>query len=336
MISLEVEDYSLKPKYLQIAEAIVAEIEEGKLTLNDRLPSVNQLSEMAQVSRETVFKALNHLSEKGIVQSANRKGYYVMKTDVIGHLRIFFLLDKFTIFKEEMFQAFQQTIGEHGEVDIYFHHHNLNLFRSLIKQNLAQYTHFALVTYFKEDIGDIIGMIPPHKLLILDSYERNIKGDSYMVYQDFSRDIMQSLDELGDRLKHYQRIIAIAPGSLYHAEPVLEGLKAFSEKTGFPTQILPSLNPRDFRKGDVYITLTSYDQELVQIIKLCREKDYTIGEDVGIISHNDTPVKEVLAGGITVISTDFTHMGKKAAELLLEKNAQVFANPTRLIRRSSL
>ena len=100
-------------------------------------------------------------------------------------MRIFFLLDKFTTFKETLYHSFQQTIGEAGLVDIYFHHHNVKLLRSLISENLSHYTHFVIVTFFREEVGDILNMIPASKRLILDSYEPGLEGDYGMVYQDF-------------------------------------------------------------------------------------------------------------------------------------------------------
>ena len=336
MVSIELQAPSLKPKYLQIAEAIITEIEQEHLKLNDRLPSVNQLSKMAGVSRETVFKALNHLSEKGIVQSSNRQGYYVMKTEVNVHLRIFFLLDKFTTFKETLYRSFQQAIGKAGTVDIYFHHHNMTLLQSLISQNLPHYTHFVIVTFFRENVSEILNMIPASKRIILDSYEPDLDGSYGMVYQDFRNDILESLIGLKTQLEKYQRLITIAPGGLYHAASLIEGLEKFSEMTGFPSKILPNVDPSDFRSGDVYLTISAYDRELVEVIKLSRERGLTIGTDIGIISYNDTPVKEVLEGGITVISTDFEHMGKQAAKLILEKEVASIANPTRLILRHSL
>lgn len=74
----------------------------------------------------------------------------------------------------------------------------------------------------------------------------------------------------------------------------------------------------------------------MDVIKLSRERGYKIGKDIGLISYNDTAVKEILEGGITVISTDFEQMGKTAAELLLKKTQKVIANPTTLILRNSL
>ena len=324
-----------KPKYIQLAEAIAKEIEEGKLKKNDRIPSVNKLSKVAEISRETVFKALGHLSERGIIKAANRQGYYVTRTDIKAPMRIFFLLDKFTTFKEQLYHSFQKTIGNAGEVEIFFHHHNLSVFRSLIIDNLPHYTHFVITTFLRENVDEILNMIPSSKRMILDSYEPNLKGEYSMIFQDFASDIVKSLERAKEKLDKYKRLVLLAPGSLYHADWVIKGLQDFAKKSNFPTAVLASVDASKFRKGDVYIALSAYDQELVQVIKLARNRGYKVGTDIGIISYNDTPVKEVLEGGITVITTDFAHMGEKAAKLLIDRKIDTQSNPTRIIFRNS-
>ena len=61
------------------------------------------------------------------------------------------------------------------------------------------------------------------------------------------------------------------------------------------------------------------------------------GEDVGIISYNDTELKDIIEGGITVISADFAKMGQLAADFVLQegKSKQEIV-PTEVILRSSL
>jgi DNA-binding transcriptional regulator YhcF (GntR family) len=325
-----------KPKYLQLAEAIVQEIKQGNWDLNQRLPSVNKLSKELKISRETVFKALNHLSERGIVKSANRQGYYVAKTDIRSSMRILFLLDKFTTFKEDLYHSFMDGIGENGEVEVFFHHHNLSVFRSLIVNNLSHYTHFVLLTFMREDIKDIVNLIPAKKRIIIDSYEPNLEGEYSMIFQDFATDIYNALNEAKSRLKKYKRILLVAPGSLYHANWIRKGFHRFIKKNEVSAKIINGVDATDFKKGDVYITLSGYDIELVEVIKLSKKHHFKIGKDIGIISYNDTPIKEVLEDGITVISTDFKYMGKKAAEILLDESTVVMSNPTQVIFRNSL
>ena len=336
LFDFDIEKHPSRPKYLQLADGLLADIETGKLKLNQPLPSVNKLSKELSISRETVFKALNFLSERGVIKSANRQGYFVINTDVKRKARIFFLLDKFTTFKEKMYLSFQKAIGDQGDVEIFFHHHNLSVFRSLIIDNLPHYTHFVVLTFLREDVKDILNLIPANKRLIIDSYEPNLNGDYPMIYQDFSRDIYNAMEKAGDRLKKYKRLILVAPGTLFHSALVVQGFQKFARDSGFPTKVVQNVNGDDFHVGDVYLTLSGYDQELVEVIKLSRSKAYTIGKDIGIISYNDTPVKEVLEGGITVINTSWEYMGSKAAEMLLNQETKTIANPTQLIFRNSL
>lgn len=68
------------PKYHQIVNAIVKDIEGGKLSMGDRLPSINEFSEQYYLSRDTVEKAYAFLKTKQIITSVKGKGYFVNAT----------------------------------------------------------------------------------------------------------------------------------------------------------------------------------------------------------------------------------------------------------------
>jgi len=85
---------------------------------------------------------------------------------------------------------------------------------------------------------------------------------------------------------------------------------------------------------EAYIVIEESD--LCNLIKESRIKNLRIGKDVGIISYNDSPLKEILLDGITVVSTDHTKMGETAAHLILENSKEKIKNPFVLIRRGSL
>ncbi len=338
MPPIQLPSQSSRPKYLQLADAIVAEIENGGLPLNERLPSVNQLSKELKISRETVFKALNYLSEKGIVSSVDRMGYFVQRTDTRLQVRVLLMLDKMNYFKEQLYFAFRDTIGNQGEVDIYFHNHNIRLFRSFILDNLQNYTHFAIVTFMREreETREILNLIPENKRVILDCYESDLEGEYIMVFQDFANDIFHVLEQVSDRLANYKQIVLIKPDALFHFESVLAGIQRFCLQYNYPYTIVPAVTDDFLKTGDLYFTFRVNDREMVDVIEVAQRKNLLIGSDIGIISYNDTPVKEVLEGGITVISTDFTAMGSKAASMLLNRESGVIANPTQLIFRRSL
>jgi len=61
-----------------------------------------------------------------------------------------------------------------------------------------------------------------------------------------------------------------------------------------------------------------------------------IGQQVGIISYNETPLKKIILDGITTISTDFQRMGELTATLIRDRLQQEIEVPFQLILRPSL
>ena len=91
---------------------------------------------------------------------------------------------------------------------------------------------------------------------------------------------------------------------------------------------------KKLQKGDVYIV--PKDTDLVYLVKKAKEMNFCLGRDIGIISYNDTPLKEVVVNGITTISTDFNAMGKTLTNMVLNNINNKIENPSSLIIRNSL
>ncbi|MDN4495542.1 PLP-dependent aminotransferase family protein [Ureibacillus aquaedulcis] len=65
------------PKYKQIYEQFKILIEKGDIPANDPLPSIRQLADSLQVSRNTTLSAYEQLVAEGYIRSEGRKGYFV-------------------------------------------------------------------------------------------------------------------------------------------------------------------------------------------------------------------------------------------------------------------
>ncbi|HYR26110.1 MAG TPA: PLP-dependent aminotransferase family protein [Aquabacterium sp.] len=65
--------------YEQLAESLEQRIRDGHLRPGERLPSVRQACEQAQVSAATVFQAYYLLESRGLIEARPRSGYYVCK-----------------------------------------------------------------------------------------------------------------------------------------------------------------------------------------------------------------------------------------------------------------
>lgn len=64
-------------KYKQIYEQFKRLIEQGDLPPNEQLPSIRQLAESLQVSRNTTLTAYEQLTAEGYIRGEGRRGYFV-------------------------------------------------------------------------------------------------------------------------------------------------------------------------------------------------------------------------------------------------------------------
>ena len=101
-----------------------------------------------------------------------------------------------------------------------------------------------------------------------------------------------------------------------------------------PFKILWSKDDISVRKNYVYPTLD--DSSLISIITQVKEKKIKIKRDIGIISFNESPLKEIIEVGITTISTNFSMMGKKLAVMIEYNNRTLIENEIKLINRKSI
>ena len=121
----------------------------------------------------------------------------------------------------------------------------------------------------------------------------------------------------------------------YTPEGIINGFERFCKEKGIYYEIISNLEEEEhLQKDHAYFLFREND--LVRAINWSNKKGFKLGEDIGLISYDDTPIKEILSEGISVISNDFALMGKRAAEMILSKEKGRFINESRFIERKSL
>ncbi len=320
------------PKYQQIVFSIEKAIIRGKLNKGDQIPSINAIKEKHNLSRDTVLMAFNELKTRGIIQSVVGKGYYVTSENISVKQKVLLLFDELNSFKEDLYNAFINNLGEEVEVDIYFHHFNHNVFNKIIEDNIGDYTTYIIMPANLKDTDKVLKKLPEGQVYILDQMPKElIKFPG--IYQNFEKDIYNNLEKAFESIKKYQKLILVFSEDK-QPQGMKDGFIKFCKDKNIPNSILNSVMDKTIEKGELYIIPD--DKSLLRIIKKMKVLNLTLVEDIGIISYNDTLLKEIVQGGITTISTDFTAMGKRLAEMIQNKEHQHIENPNHLILRHSL
>ena len=326
---LTVQPRSSVPKYRQIISQVTDAAGSGIIEPGFKLPSVNQMMRDLDVSRDTVFKAYEYLRETGVVDAIQGKGYFIHSVKV----RILLFLDKYSPFKEGLYNAMRQNLPSGYTIDLYFHHYNLDVFKDVLKSGLGRYNFFVVMSFNDPGVRAVLADMDRNKLLILD-LRHQAPETLPCIYQDFDEEFFSCLAEVKEHIHKYSQFHFILRPESHHPAESASSFLRFCHQYGIHGKVTESLNEKQIRKNYVYLLVT--DDDLVKVIETSKDKGFQPGKDIGIISYNDTPVKKVIADGITVITTDFEEMGRSAAWFLKNRKFIRKVIPTRLILRKSL
>lgn len=322
------------PKYLQLIDSIIQSIDTNQISIGQQLPSINELCKQLAVSRDTVLQAYRELQERGIISARHGKGFYVSSLKTQSILKVFVLFDAMNQYKETLYRSLIQSLGKGFDIDIAFHYYNAKTFDQLISNNLTEYGYYVVMPHFNTSVLPSLAKIPSDKLLILDAFA-NTDSSIASVYQNFEDDIYRSLEQALSRIRNYQKLHFVYSDRFqFIPTGMLTGYERFCRQFSIQSNTLRQFNKEMVEPGNCYIVVS--DNDLIELIKGTEARKLKPGKDIGIISYDDTPLKEVLKGGITTISTDFVQMGKTAAELIKSRRIEQIHNPASIIFRKSL
>ncbi|MCV6628770.1 MAG: GntR family transcriptional regulator [Flavobacteriaceae bacterium] len=320
------------PKYKQIIKSIEDGIAEGEFKQGDQLPSINHVKNRFNISRDTVLLAYSDLKERGLIKSLPGKGYFVSSVNQDDTMKVFLLFDEFNSFKEDLYNSLIQSLPSSAQVDIFFHHFNFTLFQKLILDNATDYSHYIIMPAKFGGANTVISKLPKNKVYILDQVHPSLRGYP-AIYQPFEKDIFEGLTTGMPYLKKYYKLVLLFQ-DIIQPTGMKRGFEAFCKMNAFDNEIIDDLQGLTPEKGSVYIIPD--DKNLIRVIKKIKDTHLQLGINVGIISYNDTLLKEVVADGITTISTDFKAMGKRLAKMVFHKERLHLENSCRMILRKSI
>jgi DNA-binding transcriptional regulator YhcF (GntR family) len=334
---IRVDECSITPKYLQIANSVIREIENGNIRKGENLPSINELSIELDIARDTVERGYRILKNNGVLDAVPRRGYFIKNIQNLKTLKVFLLFNKLSDHKKTIYDSFVETLGENAFIDFYIYNNDFLLFKKLLSNKKDDYTHYVIIPHFIEsraDLHEIMNPIPKEKLLLLDKLVPGVIGEYAAAYENFEKDIYSALAEALDQLSKYHTLKMIFPENSYYPPEIKNGFKNFCKDYDFLYKIVSDVALEQINPGEVYITVMEAD--LITLIEKATNLGFKIGKQVGIISYNETPLKKIILDGITTISTDFHQMGAIAAQLILSHSKQHVEVPFKLTLRASL
>lgn len=324
------------PKYKEVVRFVEERIRRGELTIGDKIPSVNAFRIRFNLSRSSIFLAMDELKSRGIIEAEPAVGYYVRSMHIEVQEKILLLFNELNAFKEELYNAFLEAVGADATVDIMFHHYDRRVFETLLREADSRYTSYVLMPGKFRGLSPMLDSIKG-RVFLLDHFQDDLRGRYPGVGQDFERDTYDALVTELPRIRKYDTLVLVQHEAK-EPEERYDGIRRFADEFGFGSLLIPRVGDGNLLRDALY--LTADDRELVSLIKIADRDGLRIGSDFGIISYNDTPLKEVLCGGIATLSTDFRQMGRTMASLIMNPSSNTavptLRNPWLFLPRKSL
>jgi len=317
----------------KIVRGITECLSDDILERGDILPSVNELSSKLGYSRETVVKAYKTLKERGLVNSKHGLGYFISNADVDQKLNIALVLYGFQTFQQDFYGKFRKTLGDTYQIDVFFHHNNMHMYQSILNTIKLQYGMYVIAPIQTQDAAHQLLDFPKDKLLIIDRYQY-LGDDVSHITQEFETSLSLVFESLETRIKDFSKIILFYRDDTDYPSGIYSSFMNFCKTKKIDVEVYKEYDESLLQKDIIYFTIG--DTDLWQLLKDAKNHELEIGSDIGILSHNDSPVKEIIQGGITTFSTDFKLMAQKAAKYVIERKPAKEIIPCLLIRRKSL
>ena len=317
------------PKYQQLVNAVNTAIANNVLSKGDALPSVNKVCKEFNLSKDTVFKSYQILKEQKIIDSVPAKGYFVSNS----YKKVLLVLDTFKAYKEVLYHAFANNLPKEITVDVQFHHYNINNFKTIINNSLGNYYKYVVMNFNHKEVPKTIASIPNDNLLLIDWSIHSKKEKNY-IFQDFGTSFYNALEKEKSVIKKYKKVSFLYPTFTEHPLETVTFCEKFCKQNNILFEVIESKKEFKVEQNVLYISVS--DRMLGEFLKQCKLKSLEPGKDVGILSYNETPMKQFIYKGISVISTDFEQMGKKAAAFVNDNKSLQEYIPTKIILRNSI
>lgn len=321
----------------QLALRLRLQIERGEYGFGDKLLSVNKAAITFKVARDTVEKAYALLRREGLISSIPGKGVFVERVPDT-RLRVLLLFNKLSAYKQMVYDGIVTGLGSGASVDLCIHHYDPAIFSELLDRHLGGYHYYVLMPHFFEGtpesmVLELLERIPSEQLLLLD---KMVQGANYLgaVFQDFFCDICEGLCAMREMLRIYNALELVFPSGSHHPKEIIDGVRYYCEldSKAFNVSFSGLGKAISLTSGSVYIVLR--EQDLAEVLLLAKNTGLILGRDIGVISFNDTALKQVL--DITVVSTDFSQMGNFIADMIQRKMFSSKRNPMQVLLRGSV
>ena len=330
-----------RAKYYVLMESLKQDITSGKIKPGDKIPSENRLSEVFQVSRHTVRKALSILENEGLLEASHGLGTFctdrarnhssshniaVITTYISDYIfpRLIQGMDK--ILTEKGYSIILKNTGnsQKNEARALDDILTKNIDGLIIEPSKSEiycrHMHlYEAMDRLRIPYVFIQGTYPQMKgkpSIIMDDVQGSYLVTKYLIELGHKKIIgIFKIDDNQGAARHKGYIKAMAEANIPYDPDAVITFHTEDRDTK------PSAMVADFiaRKIEMDAIVCYNDQVAMDVIKVLGSKGICVPEDVSVTGYDNSLMAQNGPIRLTTVSHPKEYLGEMAAELLLEK-----------------
>ena len=303
-------------KYQQVVNAVIDDIEGGLLSIGDRLPSINEACLDWYISKDSVKRAYETLSQLGLITSVQRKGYFISGKANRRLQRVLMITGQLTESVKQLHASIAHQAGEGVLIDICTYNHHQDLLCQLIEKHLGNYHYFLLMPHLNGISASTIQCLrnlPGNQLILVGSQWREVVQHGHQIEYGSEKVLYDALESKLSVLKKYSKLNLVLPNLDFFSSDYIRAFKQFSIKYSFDFQLIDELTDEDIYTNEAYFVTDSAD--LIRLVDYSQLHSLRLGRDLGIVSFTENEYSRLLAGGISVISHPSAELGRMIAQI---------------------
>lgn len=310
-------DRSRSPKYLQVVQSVVRDIENGMLRLGDRLPSINDACAEWYLSKDSVKRAYDTLYQLGLVTSVNRKGYFIAGQANRRALRVLIVAGQLTDSVKQLHDAIAASLGREAVLDVCSYNYRQQLLCQLIDKHLGDYHYFVLMPHLiGQDASTLqcLRNLPGQQMILMGSPWERVLQHGHQIRYGGEQAMYDALQSQLAALRKYTKLNLVLSDQDWLDADSIRAFQHFCTNHAFNFQLLDDLAEADIEAQQVYFVSDSHN--LIKLVDYSQQHGLALGRQLGVVSFVENEYTRLLAGGVSVIAHPFMEAGRLIARIL--------------------
>lgn len=310
-------DRTRSPKYLQVVNAIVSDIEKGVLTLGDRLPSLNEACAEWYLSKDSVKRAYETLYQMGFITSINRKGFFIAGHSKRHALRVLIVTGQLTDSVKQLHDAIAANLNREAILDVCSFNYQRQLLCQLLGKHLGDYHYFVLMPHLiGQDPATLQSLrnVPGQQLILIGNQWPDALKHGHQLRYGGETALYEALLSQLTTLRKYTCLNLILPEHDCFDADSIRAFRRFCTAHGFDFELIDELTEDDIHPGQAYFVADS--RHLIALVDYSQRTGLRLGQELGVVSFVENEYTRLLAGGVSVIAHPSAEVGRLVAQIL--------------------